>query len=178
MWESENQKLIAVVYTREEKKSNITLYVSYVFLISSLLIYFEISSEVTKYVKEYSASLLTHEAVFLFIELLGRFLYFLITFSVGLEILEVLQIQCWSTLIPRFGTMFIKKLSELLVFLYSFLINGSFSFRVVCTFDLTLLEKSGFTLPQNFLLSLNLFRGEQKGPGYQFLLCNFYKRKN
>ena len=64
-----------------------------VLLISSLLIYFEMSSQVT-HVKDNTASLLTVEASLSLIELLGHFLYFLITFSIELEILEVMQIHC------------------------------------------------------------------------------------
>ena len=58
MWESENQKIIAGVYTREEEKSNITL-LGY-FFISSLLIYFEILSQV----KEKADSLLRLKIIF------------------------------------------------------------------------------------------------------------------
>ena len=51
------------------------------------------SSQVT-HVKDNAASLLTVEASLSLIELLGHFLYFLITFSIELEILEVIQIHC------------------------------------------------------------------------------------
>ena len=91
---------------------------------------------------------------FLIIEILGRFLHFLLAFSIESEMIEVLQIYRWSTLIPRFGTILIKKLLKIFPIWYSFLISWWFSFRVIWIFHLTLLEKSGFTLPQNFLLTL------------------------
>ena len=82
------------------------------------------------------------------------FLAYLIAFSTISERLEVLQKYCWSTLIPRFGTMLIKKLLKMFAYLYSSLIKWSFLLRVIWIFDLALCEKSGSTLPQSFLLSL------------------------
>ena len=43
----------------------------------------------------------------------------------------VLQIYCWLPLIPRFETMFIKKLFKTFAILYLFLINWSFSLRIM-----------------------------------------------
>ena len=61
------------------------------------------------------------------------------------------------TLIPTFGTTLIKTLLKIFTILYSFLISRSFSLRVTCTFDLTLFERSGFTLSQHFLLTLRFW---------------------
>ena len=91
---------------------------------------------------------------FLIIEILGRFLHFLLAFSIESEMIEVLQIYRWSTLIPRFGTILINKLLKIFPIWYSFLISWWFSFRVIRIFHLILLEKSGFKLPKNFLLTL------------------------
>ena len=58
---------------------------------SNLLIYFQISSEVTD-VKEKVACQWIVDTIFSIIEILGCFWYFLIVFSTGSEILEILQI--------------------------------------------------------------------------------------
>lgn len=77
----------------------------------------------------------------------------LLAFPTGPEMLEVLQINCWSTLFPRFGITLIKKLLKIFSNLSSFQISWLFRCRFMNTFDLTLFEKSGFTLAQCFLLS-------------------------
>ena len=97
----------------------------------SLLISNKIIIWSVRYEREGNSFLVNTWYHFLIIELLGRFWYFLLVFSTGLGMLEVLQIYCWLTLIPRFETTLIKKLLKIFAILYSFLINWSFSLRIL-----------------------------------------------
>ena len=97
----------------------------------SLLISDKIIIWSVKYEREGNSSLVNTWYHFLAIVLLGRFWYFVLAFSTGLEMLEALQIYCWLPLIPRFETTLIKKLFKTFAILYSFLINWSFSLRIM-----------------------------------------------
>ena len=100
------------------------------FFMSSRFVSFETSSTVT-HMKEKLALFSTFDTILLIIEILGCFLYFLIAFSTGSEMLETLLRYCWSISIPRFGTILTKTVLKTFAILYSFLINRSFSFSVI-----------------------------------------------
>ena len=122
-------------------------------LISKRFIYCEMSSAVIRS-KENLLFLSTVDTIFFMIEILGLFLYFFIAFSIELEMLLASHKYLSSTLVPRFGTISIKNVLKILAIWYSFFINFPSSFNVMEVLDLTLFEKRGFTVPQNFLLSV------------------------
>ena len=76
-------------------------------LMSTRFIFCDISSAVIVS-KKNLLFLSTVDTIFLMIEILGRFLYFCIAFSVGSEMLLASHKYLSSTLVPRFGAISIK----------------------------------------------------------------------
>ena len=91
---------------------------------------------------------------------MGLFLYLVITFSIGSFSLSLLIKKLWLVFILKLGTMLTKNSLQILAYSLLLLITFQFSSRVMHSVGFFLLEKGGFTVAQNFLLSVMSFRSK------------------